>query len=384
MNKSLALRPSVVLVLPYGVLGAAEDYIMILADGLSDRGWDVSVLGPKSTAIDSVREDPHWEATVVNDEVLVSPVALRRQLQLLQPDVVHVNQVALPAMAAAALLRRTPLIVTAHNPALANHYNLKGRVLGRVVRRRPRAWIVLSDRNRLLLERERVRPTSIHVVPPGLPPRRFETPLRRSGARASLGVPTEAFVVGTVGRLSRQKRHDLLIQALSRLTDQMPTMHLVILGDGELREETKKLAADLLPGRVTLTGHRVDVPQILGALDMFALSSDFEGLPFALLEAMATGLPIVTTDVQGAGEAIRHEREGLLVPPGEPDTLAAAIFRLASDRHLALALGDAAKKRFLRDYTADRMVARTEMLYKTLLDPRKRSTLGSISRRRMP
>ena len=363
---------SVVLVLPYGLLGAAEDYMLLLADGLGDRGWRVSVLHPRSVPVVKLRANALWEPIAVPDDAMIRPRALKKHLEALRPDIIHVNQVVLPSIAAGALTHHSALVVTAHNPALRHHYSLKGRLLASMVKSQPDAWIVLSERNRSLLASQRVGPRSIHVVPPGLPPARFDAPLAPDAARKALGVPAEAFIVGTVGRLARQKRHDILIRALSTLVNTIPGLHLTILGDGELRKVTEQLASELMPGRVTLAGHRTDVPRLLRAFDIFALSSDFEGLPFALLEAMAAGRAIVTTDVQGAGEAIRNEREGLLVPPGEPRALAAAISRLATDSTLAHQLGDAARRRFSQEYTTDLMVARTEALYGTLLASGKR------------
>ena len=345
--------------------------MLLLADGLADRGWRVSVVHPQSVPIDDSRANRSWEPIGIPDDAMVRPRALRTRLLAFRPDIIHVNQVVLPSVAAGALTRGSILVVTAHNPALRHRYNLKGAVLASLVKGRPDAWIVVSDRNRLLLASEHVRPRTIHVVPPGLPPARFDAPLAPNAARSALGLPAEAFIVGTVGRLARQKRHDVLIQALSTLTNTIPELHLAILGDGALREETERLASEQMPGRATFAGHRADVPRLLRAFDIFALSSDFEGLPFALLEAMGTGRAIVTTDVQGAGEAVRDGREGLVVPRRDPDALAAAIVTLARDKDLADRLGRAARARFLAGYTAALMVDRTEALYLELLAKRK-------------
>ena len=354
---------SVILLLPYGVLGAAEDYVLLLADGLADRGWRVFVAHPLSVPIDESRTSLAWDPIGIPDAAMVRPRALTSYLRPLRPDLVHVNQVVLPSIAAGTLMRDCALVVTAHNPALQHRYSLKGRALAALLTNRPDAWIVLSDRNRSLLIDEHVRPRAIHVVPPGLPPARFDAPLSADDARASLGLPAGVFVVGTVGRLAQQKRHDVLIKAVSTLTTKIPELHLVIVGDGELREQTERLASRLIPDNVTFAGQRSDVPRLLVAFDILAMSSDFEGLPFAILEAMAAGRTIVTTDVQGAGEAVRNEREGLLVPRRDPDALATAIGRLATVPALAAKLAGAARVRFLQEFTADLMVERTEKLY---------------------
>jgi glycosyltransferase involved in cell wall biosynthesis len=218
------------------------------------------------------------------------------------------------------------------------------------------------------MEQRAVAAERVRVVLPGLPKTRFDHHSTGEQARRALGIREGAIVVGTIGRLSRQKRHDVLVHAFSRVKAIIPDAFLAIIGGGELEMETKDLLDGLPTGSCVITGHRADAPDLLPAFDVFAMSSDFEGLPFALLEAMATGRAIVTTDVQGAGEAVRHEREGLLVPRRDPEALATAIVRLARDRALAKKLGEAARQRFLHDFTADQMVERTEALYLEILE----------------
>jgi glycosyltransferase involved in cell wall biosynthesis len=232
-------------------------------------------------------------------------------------------------------------------------------------------WIVLSERNKNLLSGSlSVTPESIAVIPPGLAPDQFADLGSRAAALAKLGIPIDAFVVGTIGRLAQQKRHDVLIRAVASIAN--PRLHLVVVGSGELEEETRLLAQDALGDRATMAGHRTDAISLLAGFDVFALSSDYEGLPFALLEAMAASRAIVTTDVQGSGEAVRDGREGLLVPRRDSGAMAAAIVRLSENRELADRLAKAARERFQAHFTADRMVERTEALYFELLEGTRR------------
>src|SRR5690606_9098536 len=120
--------------------------------------------------------------------------------------------------------------------------------------------------------------------------------------RNELGIPADAFVIGSVARLARQKRFDRLLRALSFLPDRV---HCIIAGEGEELEPMRSLATELgLTRRVHLIGFRANVGDVLAALDLFVISSDREGLANAMLEAMMTGLPVVTTDVSGAREAV--------------------------------------------------------------------------------
>jgi glycosyltransferase involved in cell wall biosynthesis len=300
---------------------------------------------------------------------LASPLRLARRLRALsRHDIVHINQPYVYGMLAARALGQ-PVVVTVHTPAQTIRYSARGRLALRLGSACVAAWVVLSERNAAALGRPPGQGT-IEVIPLGLPPARFANSLPRGQARAALGLPRDAFVVGTLGRIAAQKRHDVLIRACARLSSHIEDLRLAILGDGELAEEIRALADEILPGRVTFAGHRTDAVQLLPALDVFCLSSDFEGLPFALLEAMATGRTIVATDVEGCGEAIRTGLTGLLVQPRDEQGLADAIGRLSADYALRTRLGDAARAEFASAFIDRLMVERTITLYRRLLEYR--------------
>ena len=350
------------LLLPFPVLGAAEDYGLTLASGMARRGWEVVVAHNES--IDPPTSGFGVRKTAIDTDSLLD---IARRLDG-RPGVLHVNQVFLPALAVAALRRIHPTVVTAHTPALATRWSLRGRVLHAVARREVARWIVLSERNRqLMMDRHRVASHAISAIHPGLDEHRFRGLPNRAEARAAVGSQPGDTVVGTVGRLVDQKRHDLLIDAVALASRRVDGLKLVIVGDGELIRSVQSRAERLLPGRAILTGHRAGAVGLLAGFDVFAMSSDFEGLPFALLEAMATRRAIVTTDVQGAGEAIRDRKEGLVVPRRDPEALAEAIVTLARDKELADRLSQAARDRFFTDFTADQMIDRTEALYLEVL-----------------
>jgi glycosyltransferase involved in cell wall biosynthesis len=165
----------------------------------------------------------------------------------------------------------------------------------------------------------------------------------------------------SVGRLHAQKRPDVLVEAWRRLGTAAPPLR--IAGSGPLEERIREAAAGL---PVELLGARGDVPALLASSGGFVLASDYEGLPLALLEAMATGLPCVATAVDGVPEALEHGREGLLVPPGDPAALAGAVASLVRDPGRARALGAAARERVRRDFSADAMIDAYARLYRDL------------------
>lgn len=208
---------------------------------------------------------------------------------------------------------------------------------------------------------------------PGLDPRRVVTiydgvrPPASTGQpgeiRSALSLPPDAFVVGAVARLAAQKRFDRLFHALVELPEQT---HCVLAGEGECREKLEALTAHLgIRRRVHFLGYRPDVGTVLEALDVFVVSSDREGMSNAMLEAMAAGVPIVSTAVSGAAEALEPERDG--DAPGaiigfSPRELAAALRRLQFDGALRRRIGEVGRRRARQRFDFERMVDQWETL----------------------
>jgi glycosyltransferase involved in cell wall biosynthesis len=186
----------------------------------------------------------------------------------------------------------------------------------------------------------------------------------RAEVRRRLGLGDGERVVLTIGSLTPQKAQDLLIQAWARRRGRSGGDVLLLAGEGPLRDSLEARVTALgLGGSVRFLGPRSDVPDLMVAADVFALSSVREGLSVTLLEAMRAGRPCVATRVGGNGEAIEDGVTGSLVPSGDPDALAAAFDHLLGDPVLRASMGRAARDRWERDFTAERMVRETEALY---------------------
>lgn len=198
-----------------------------------------------------------------------------------------------------------------------------------------------------VLAPERVR--TIGVAVDGAAPMR--TPERRDSARRRLGLPVGATVVGAVGRLAFQKAPEDFVAALRRL--HRPGVVGVWIGDGELGTRIRALAAAACPhARVVLAGERADVPELLPALDVFALPSRYEGLPVAIVEAMVCGIPVVATAVNSVPDVVVPGETGLLVPPARPELLARAIAHLLDHPADAARMAGAARERVGDHYDA--------------------------------
>jgi glycosyltransferase involved in cell wall biosynthesis len=215
-----------------------------------------------------------------------------------------------------------------------------------------------------------VRPERIAVVPNFVDDAAF-TPLSADERRAmlhELGVPDDALVVGVVANLLPVKDHGTLLRAAALLTSRWPRLHVVLVGDGECRAALEGLARALgLEGRAHFVGRRSNEPNPHQLFDISVLCSVSEGFPNSIVEAMAAGRPVVATDVGGVTDAVSDGETGLLIPPSNPDRLAAAIEALLLDPERRCALGSAGRDRARDRYHAATVVGSLEALYERLL-----------------
>jgi glycosyltransferase involved in cell wall biosynthesis len=200
----------------------------------------------------------------------------------------------------------------------------------------------------------------------GLDPAALPTP-GRDGVRAELGIPEDAPVVGTVANFKAAKDHATLLRAAAQVRQAVPSVRFVLVGQGPLEAETRRLAGELgLEGTVVFAGFRTDAARLMAAFDAFALASTYEGLPIALVEAMATGCPAVATRVGGVPEVVADGVQGILVPSRDPAALADGLERLLGDRALRAEMGAAAAAR-AKDFDIRKAVRRMEQVYARLL-----------------
>jgi glycosyltransferase involved in cell wall biosynthesis len=233
-----------------------------------------------------------------------------------------------------------------------------------VVARLSDAFVAVSEEGRRqMIEIEHVRERDIVLIPNGVP----ELPAGDGALiRKELGIPAGSRLIGSVGHLRTEKAFEVLVAALPKLAD--AGTHLLIAGEGPERQGLEALASELgVAERVHLPGARADVPDILDALDAAICCSDFEGGPLSVMEYMAAGLPVVASDVGGLPELIHDGETGLLVPPRDPEALAAALDRIATDQDLAGRLGRAARELRARRYDIDVWAGRIGGLYDDLL-----------------
>ena len=186
-------------------------------------------------------------------------------------------------------------------------------------------------------------------------------------AKRELGIDPSRMVVGTVGHLEEEKGCEYLLRAAAQVSVQDGKVTFLLVGDGSQRARLENLAEDLsISSKVLFMGYRNDIPRILSVMDIFVLPSLYEGLPNALLEAMAACRPVVATQAGGVPEVVVEGETGFLIPPRAPGALARAICVLLEDRERAREMGMAGRKRVERLFSVETMVAKTEALYEEL------------------
>lgn len=267
-------------------------------------------------------------------------------------------------VAAATMLHDVAIVNTRHGMGNVP-FDRRREFLFRMALGRTSAAAIVSDcARRWFVEHGIVPARKAHVVPNGIP---VATPGPDARARAleALHLPPGPFRIGTVGRLTPVKDHATLLGAFVHVREAIPDAELVLVGGGALRATLEALAETLgVREAVHFCGDRCDVPELLPAFDVFALSSRSEGYSISLLEACAAGLPIVATDVGGNGEIVKPDVNGLLVAPGDPKALAAALVRMGREPAWRAERGRAGREWVCAHGTVAAMARRYMELYR--------------------
>ncbi len=357
---------------PNPVWGACEEYLALLVGGLDRARFSPCLLCAEGEGARPLLD--RLPSDVVVERFSRTGLGGIRELVAritrFEPDLIHFNDPSPRGMVAARLagVRRT--VLTYHTPALRIRYNLRGRLLNSLALRQPTIVIAASKTNRDRLVAQYGFPASrVVVILHGLDPARFGGPFSRAAVREEFGIPESAKLLINVARLAPQKSQRMLLDAFDGLPEDLAGQTwLLIAGEGELRRMLEADIGKLRNGsRVRLAGYRWDVPRLLAAADVFVLSSRFEGLPFAVLEAMAMGKPIVATSVDGVRDAVVDGESGVLVPAGSPAALTDAVAGLLRQPARLHRLGAAARAQFERCFTLPRMLGEIQALYDRVL-----------------
>jgi glycosyltransferase involved in cell wall biosynthesis len=327
-------------------------------------------------AIDARARDAQVDYVEVGERHSFDPRVwsqLRRLIADRQIDLIHSHDYKTNALA--LLLSKSCDIAalstvhgwTGHSPRERYvYYPADKKVLARF----PRLIAVSSDIANELVAHG-APPERITTVLNAIDPRAFRRePEKVAAARARFQLQPDQIAIGAVGRLEPQKRFDLLLEAFGELYRRNPKLHLIIAGDGSLRQslEEQRQSSDLRDG-VSFTGHITDVIQLHHALDLFVQSSDYEGTPNAVLEAMAMETPIVATEAGGTAELVHDGVHGRIIPCGRVDKLIHAIAATMLDPAATRRMMLRARQRVEGELSFESRVRKVEAIYQELVEP---------------
>lgn len=303
-------------------------------------------------------------------------VGLVRLMRRVRPHVVHTHTAKAGTLGrVAARLARVPIVVHTYHGHVFHGYFPPGRTriflaVERTLARWSDCLLAVSESvRRELLTLGVGSLARFRVVPLGLDLDRYHgVDVARGILRAELGLPADAPVVTIVARLVPIKAHEVFLEAARRVRQALPASRFLVVGDGERRAALEALAAELGLGEsVLFLGWRRDLERVYADATVVALTSRNEGSPVSLIEAMAAGRPVVATRVGGVPDLVEDGLTGCLVPPDDAGALATALLALLRDPERRRTLGQAARGRVCRAFTADRLVANVDALYGELL-----------------
>jgi glycosyltransferase involved in cell wall biosynthesis len=365
--------------------GGAERLLAAYAPGIARLGFDVEVVVLHEKKGNFMRE-PLQAAGIPVTMVEVSKLrrldqiaGFHRALKRFKPDLIHAHLEFSSLLGSiSGRLTGTPVVTTLHTldePNLGSKRDTRRWLMYRAMAKFADRVICLTKANADIARRTGLGDAPIMILPNGVEVDAFSAPAptSRTEIRAGLGIPDDAPLVVSVCVLRPEKALDVLLQAFPAVTASQPAAHLLIVGDGPMMQPLTDMArAGGLTDRVHFAGYRKDVAAIMRSADIFVLPTRFDAQPTVIMEAMASGLPIVSTTYSGIPDMVENGVQGTLVEPGDVPALAEALIDLIRDPAKAKAFGEAGHKRAVREFDMDRQIEVLAGHYDALIAERRR------------
>jgi len=352
--------------------GGAQEVLFLLACELASRGHTVSTISLGSA---NAYEERFAEADLTLHVLGYQRRNLLQCARALRSCIgTHNPQIVQSFLFKADMLTRTmlhgaqrPRLVSSIVRGSGSHVRWQSQAYRLTARRPDFVTAPTEDGCRYAVAELGAEPDRIRVIRNGVDLGQFAGADDRLALRKTLGIPAESFTIVSVGRLAPVKSYDVLIDSIAIVADEVPDARLIIVGNGALYDHLTGRAAPL-GDKALFPGYRDDAWKFAGAADVFVSTSRSEGgNSYALLEAMAQGIPPVATDVVGNNETVRHVQNGLLVPWNDARALASALKLLHKDRDLAARLGQSAREWVQTHHNAEKMVTEYETVYREML-----------------
>ena len=312
-------------------------------------------------------------------------IKLIKYLKEIKPTIVHTRNWAGMDGIIAAKMARVPIIIHGeHGFEIADliSQNRKRKFIRKLVLSTMVDKIVTVSKNlkNRLINEIKIKPEKIIHIPNGVDTNKFNI-YRKEFTRKKFGFKKEDFIIGIVARLDPIKNHKTLFFAFKEIVKNYPQVKLIIVGDGPLREELKEKSYQLgIKNKVIFMGERDNVPEILKTFDIFVLPSLNEGMSNTILEAMATGIPVIASNVGGNPELVIDGRTGFLFSPNDVESLVQKIKTYILHPELKQKHGYNARKRVEEKFSLDQMVRRYEELYLELVERKLKYKLFALRR----
>ncbi len=368
--------------------GGAEIYLSQLVEGLRGVGFEPHVFCSDRRVMDPYVEDLEERGIRVTRFLPTkeyNPVGLFVGWKHLRGyELVHFNKTdprtILPAVAAARPAGARVVVTTEHLArSVESHFPFGSRIITALVRLTNRLvdrTIAVSELSRQMhIDNYGVPPDRIVAIRNGVDVSRFGGEFDTTRVREELGIPEGAPVATLVGRLQERKGHTHALKAAPAVRDAVPDARLLFVGKGELESELRAEAEALdVSDFVVFAGFRRDIPDLLASSDLLILPSDNECLPLTILEAMATGLPVVATDVGGVSEEVEDGVTGYLIPPHDTDALAEAMIRVLRSPDRGAKMGEAGRRKVESEFSIEACIGSVVRLYEQLYREKRRAS----------
>ena len=358
--------------------GGASLHVLQLMEHMVGQGHEVGLVAAPDPILTELARglgvhifpNPHFVRPLRPWKDFQALLFVFHAIRKFDPDIVsaHSTKAGLAARLACALLHK-PAIFTAHGWAFTEGKSLWIRhflaLIERLAAKVTRKFICVSEYDKRLALLYHVSSLAkLKVIHNGMPPDLY---LKDSGERVrkELQLSNDEVLITMVARFVPQKDHNTLLRAIQSVNGKY---RLALVGGGELEHRFReRVRKQRVSEKVIVLGERRDIPEILRASDIFVLSTNWEGLPRSVIEAMMAGLPVVATHVGGVPELVEDGVTGFLVPPKDPQALAEALRKLIDDPELRKRMGQAGREKALREFTLDRMLRETERVYQEVL-----------------
>lgn len=358
-----------------GNVGGGESHLLSLTEALDKTKFDPVILSFSDGLMVQKLRDQSITCHVIPADTpfnLKVWAKVKKVIKQEQIDVVHVHGTrANTNIFWAAKSLKLPIIYTVHGWSFHDDQFPLIRKLRITAEsffvNRVNHTITVSESNRLTGARAIKKFQSV-VINNGIDLNRFNPATTTSNLREAYSIPEDTVLIGYISRITKQKDPFTMLEAFARVLAENTNCKLLMVGDGDLKAEAVQRAHSLgIDKHVIFEGFRIDVPELLQAIDIYCLPSLWEGLPIGLLEAMAMEKAIVATRVDGSKELISHEKNGLLIEPQQPRALAEAILRLRTHPEFRKSLQQQTRKEVSAKYSVATMTRQVENLYQQVL-----------------